>query len=347
MFAVGVGLLVLGADRLVVGASSLARRLGVSTVVIGLTVVALGTSTPELFVSCVSAAQGKADIAVGNVVGSNIVNLLVILGLTALIMPLMVSRRLLLFDSMVMAVLALVVGGMCLDGSVSRIDGVLLLIGLCVYLWVSIKMSAPVSAEPEVKKSTNSATSVLWVVLGLAALIVGSQFVLTASVAVAKANGLSELFIGLTIVAIGTSLPEIAASLMAAWRGDAEMSVANIVGSNILNILAILGMSAVVAPNGLAVPDAARLFDVPVMIIVSVAVIPLFWTHSRITRLDSIVLSAGYCLYVTSLWVDWNNSEAFNMLLWAAVGYGLFAATVIYCGVRATLSKPKEVVVAD
>lgn len=347
LFAVGVGLLVVGADRLVAGASGLARRLGISTVVIGLTIVALGTSTPELFVSCVSAAKGNTDIAVGNVVGSNIGNLLLILGLTALLTPLVVSERLLFFDSLVMVFTAALVGGMSLDGSVSRSEGILLLIGLVIYLVASVKMSGPVSGEFDGKKPRSSAISGLWIVLGLAALIAGSQFVLTSSVTIAKALGLSELVIGLTIVAVGTSLPEIATSLMATRRGDADMSVANIVGSNILNTLAILGLSAVIAPSGLVVPDAAREFDIPVMILASAAVIPLFWTHGRITRLDSLVLSAGYCLYVVSLLVNWKDPGAFNVLLWASGVYGIFSTVVVYRGVTATLSKPVEDVVAD
>ena len=343
MFVIGVILLVVGADRLVAGASGLARRIGVSSVVIGLTVVALGTSTPELFVSCVSAVQGRSDISVGNVVGSNISNLLLILGVTALIMPMTVSSRLLRFDAKIMLATAAGVSAMSLDGIVSRFEGIALLISLGCYLVLSVKMSGKISAEQDTTKPLNSALSIIWIVLGLVSLVIGSQLVLTSSVTMAKALGLSELVIGLTIVAVGTSLPEIATSLMASKRGDVDMSVGNLVGSNILNILAILGLSSVIAPEGLVVSDTLRLFDIPVMLVVSVAVIPLFWTHGMVTRLDSLALVAGYLLYVASLLLDWNDPLQFRVLAIAAGGYASFSAMVMYKGVRVTiknLAKP-------
>jgi cation:H+ antiporter len=343
MFCVGVGLLVFGADRLVAGASGLARRLNIPSVVIGLTIVALGTSTPELFVSCVSAAQGKADIALGNVVGSNIGNLLLILGVTAMVMPLTVGQRLLCFDAQIMAASAALLAFMSLDGVISRGEGTLLLVALLTYLVVSVKISGTTGDSSGDVRPMSGPSSALWIVVGLGALIAGSQFVLSSSVTLAQALGLSELVIGLTIVAVGTSLPEIATSLMAARRGDADMSVGNIVGSNILNIVAILGASSVIAPTGLEVSESARLFDIPIMLVVSLLVIPLFWTHGKITRLDSLVLCAGYCLYVASLLVDCKEPTARRSLVIAVAVYLVFSVVVVYQGLRATLRDPAHI----
>lgn len=340
-FGAGVALLVVGADRLVAGASGLARRVGVSTVVIGLTVVALGTSTPELFVSAVSAIQGKSDIAVGNVVGSNIGNLLLILGMTGLLMPMAVSRRLRVFDSQIMLAAAALFAYFSLDGTISREEGIFMLAGLVAYLIASVKITGPSRAQPSELPRMKSALGVIWIVVGLVALIVGSQLVLTSAVTLAQSLGLSERVIGLTIVAVGTSLPEIATSLMAARRRDADMSVANIVGSNILNVLAILGLSSVLAPTGLDVSQSVRMFDIPIMLLVSALVIPLFWTHGMITRLDSLVLVLGYALYVSSLLIDSTEPGSLRVIGLAAGAYGVFSAFVVYRGVRLTLASRK------
>jgi cation:H+ antiporter len=273
-------------------------------------------------------------------VGSNIGNLLLILGVTAMVMPLTVSRRLLRFDAQIMTASAGLLAFMSLDGMISREEGIFLLASLVTYLVVSVKISGTTSESSEGVPLMSGAASAVWIIVGLAALIIGSQLVLSSSVTIAQALGLSELVIGLTIVAVGTSLPEIATSLMAAKRGDTDMSVGNIVGSNILNVVAILGASSVIAPAGLEVSDSAQIFDIPIMLVVSLAVIPLFWTHGTITRLDSLVLCGGYCLYVAGLLVDWKEPTAFTSLVIATAAYSVFSAVVVYRGVRATLGKP-------
>jgi cation:H+ antiporter len=310
----------------------LARRLGVSSGVIGLTVVALGTSTPELFVSCLGAANGQGDTALGNIVGSNIGNLSFILGCVAVFMPMAVSSKLLRFDVWIMLATAAVVSFVSLDGRVSRTEGVALLVGLVVYLVTTVKMAAPAGVESHGANPMSIAHSVSFIALGLVALVVGSQMVLTSSVMLARSIGLSELFIGLTLVAIGTSLPELVTSLMALKRGDSEMSAGNLIGSNILNVLAILGPSSIIAPDGLAVPELARSFDIPVMLGVTVGIILVFRRYGMVSRSVGGLLVAGWGLYVASLLVDWKNPTAFSWLMAAAALFAVFASAAFLCG---------------
>jgi len=326
-------LLIAGADKLVTGASALARRLGLSRVVIGLTVVALGTSTPELFVSVAGALQGKTGLAVGNVVGSNIGNILMILGITGVIAPLAVNARILSFDTPVMITAAIMVSVLGIDGSISRLDGVILLICAVVYLWVSVR-SAKVGDTDSLKDAPSESVptllpSVTWLVVGLCLLGGGSQLVVSGAVELARAAGLSELVIGLTIVAVGTSLPEIVTSILAARRGETDLSVGNVVGSNILNVLVILGASSMLTSEGLRVAEVALGFDIPIMIGVSILAWPMFWTHRTVTRLDAVILGIGYVLYVTALVMSWENQLMVRAWYAALTAYAICSAGVI------------------
>ena len=330
---VGSVLLIVGADRLVTGASALAKRLGLSQLVIGLTVVALGTSTPELFVSAAGALQGKTDLAVGNVVGSNIGNILLILGVTGVIAPLAVNARILTFDTPVMVAAAIMVAVLGFDGSISRFDGVILLICAIAYLWVSCcsaKEGDTGNLKDESLKSAPALLpSVVWLLVGLCLLGGGSQLVVSGAVEFARAAGLSELVIGLTIVAVGTSLPEIVTSILAARRGETDLSVGNVVGSNILNVFAILGASSMLTSEGLQVPEVALGFDIPIMIGVSILAWPMFRTHRTVTRLDAVILGTGYVLYVAALVMNWENQFVVRTWYAALTAYAISSAVVI------------------
>ena len=305
----GLVMLVIGGELLVRGASRLAAAVNISPLVIGLTVVAFGTSSPELAVSLQSALAGNADIAVGNAVGSNIFNVLFILGISALIVPLVVSSRLIRLDVPLMifaSVLLLVLG---LDGRLGRLDGLLLFAGLLVYIswcvWQSRRESQAVQAEfaQELSTPSKNAAAILvqlgLIIAGLILLGLGSSWLVGGSVFVATRLGVSELVIGLTIVAAGTSLPEVVTSIVAAWRGEREIAVGNVVGSNIFNIFCVLGLASLVVPQGVAISSAAMRFDIPVMIAVALACLPIFLTGSRIERWEGGLFLAYYIFYTT------------------------------------------------
>lgn len=303
-FVGGLVLLIGGAELLVRGAAGLATVLGMSPLVVGLTVVAFATSSPELAVSVGSALDGQADIALGNVVGSTIANVLLILGLAALLAPLVVRSQLVRFDVPVMigaAVLVLLAG---LDGVVGRGDGVLLLVGIVAYLTRVIVVSR---RQPEdVATDHTGPTPSPWrdaalVVVGLGLLVVGSNLLLDAAVTVAERLGISQLVIGLTLVAVGTSLPEIATSMLAVARGARDLAVGNVVGSNIFNLLGVLGVTGIVAPDGVPVARGALDFDLPVMVAVTVACLPIFFTGNRISRTEGAMFVGYYVAYTAYL----------------------------------------------
>jgi cation:H+ antiporter len=309
----GLVLLVIGAEALVRGASQLASALGIEPLIIGLTVVAFGTSSPEMAVSLMSSLNGQADIALGNVVGSNIFNVLFILGISAMFAPLLVAQQLVRLDVPIMigvSVLVLVFG---LDGKIQRSDGIVLFLGILVYtvflIYQSRKEQNPdVQAEYAKEYSRDRRMPVLqWVINlglivgGLVLLVLGSRWLVESSISIARAIGVSELVIGLTIVAAGTSLPELATSVVASLRGERDIAVGNVVGSNIFNMLAVLGLSAAVSPNGVAISEAALRFDIPVMIAVSVACLPIFVTGNLIARWEGLLFTGYYIAYATYL----------------------------------------------
>lgn len=304
----GLILLVAGAEWLVKGASRFASAFGISSLVIGLTVVAYGTSTPELAVSLMSAFNGQTDLALGNVVGSNIFNVLFILGLSALVVPLVVHRQLIKLDVPVMMGVSALVLVMGLDGRIDRLDGLVLTAGAVCYTWVLIRQSRKESASdshqiesPDEKKPAHWVINLGWIVLGCGALVLGSKWLVDGAMEIARYFGMSELVIGLTIVAAGTSLPELATSLVAALRGERDIAVGNVVGSCIFNLLSVLGLSASIAPHGINVPASALAFDLPVMVAISLVCFPVFFTNYRISRLNGAVFLALYVAYVVYL----------------------------------------------
>lgn len=304
MFVAGLALLVGGADWLVRGAARIAAASGISPLVIGLTIVAYGTSAPELAVSVGAAWAGEADLGLGNIVGSNIVNVLLILGASALITPLRVATQLIRIDVPIMIVLSLVTYLMAADRLVGRIDGAILFIGAVAYTAMLMRIGRSEPAEEVLdgsRRTSGFVTNVGLILIGLAALVLGSNWLVDSSVAFATALGVSELIIGLTIVAIGTSLPEVATSLVAAARGERDIAVGNVVGSCIFNILSVLGISALVAPAGLAVPSALLSFDLPVMVAVAVACLPIFARGASIERWEGGLFLFYYAAYTTYL----------------------------------------------
>lgn len=314
LLAAGLAALLVGAQLLVTGAARLALSLGLSPLVVGLTIVAFGTSAPELAVSVRGAWTGQMDVALGNVIGSNIFNVLFILGASALIVPLLVARQAVRQEVPIMIGASLLLLLLARDGSLGRGEGVLLLAILSAYLilviWQSRRGETP--AEPELPGGPgNSPTwldrqSAQWLLVasGLALLVVGSNWLVDGAVGVARLLGLSELIIGLTIVAAGTSLPEVATSLLAAVRGQRDLAVGNVIGSNIFNIFAVLGVAAVVAPASLPVSQAAISFDLPVMIAVAIACLPIFFTGHTISRWEGLVFLGYYAAYTAFLLLE-------------------------------------------
>jgi cation:H+ antiporter len=315
LFIIGLVALIVGAELLVRGAARLAVGFGISPLVVGLTVVAFGTSSPELAVSIGAALSGQADIALGNVIGSNIFNVLFILGVSALIGALVVAQQLIRLDVPLMIGVSFLLLLLGLDGRIGRLDGLLLFAGVVIYTVFAIrqsrKESKPVVAEYDHEYGQERRTG-LWqalrsiglVIVGLLLLVVGARWLVDGAVSIARALELSELVIGLTIVAVGTSLPEVATSVIASLRGERDIAVGNIVGSNLFNILAVLGLSAVVAPNGVYVPSAALEFDIPFMIAVAVACLPIFFTGHRIARWEGALFLAYYVAYTIYVILD-------------------------------------------
>jgi cation:H+ antiporter len=309
----GLVLLVAGAEVFVRGASRLAALFGISPLVIGLTVVAFGTSSPEIAVSVQSAFAGAADLALGNVIGSNICNVLLILGISASIAPLIVAQQLVRLDVPVMIGVSLLLVPLGANGVIGRIEGALLLLGAMGYtaflVIQSRRESREIQAEYEAEfgsggdgeARSRALVNALLIGGGLALLVVGSRLLVTGAVTVAELLGVSQLVIGLTVVAIGTSLPEVATSVIATLRGERDIAVGNVVGSNIFNILLVLGAAGIVAPEGIPVPRAAMGFDIPVMIAVAVGCLPIFFTGHRIDRWEGLLFLGYYAAYTAYL----------------------------------------------
>ena len=311
MFVTGLTLLVIGSEALVRGASRLASALGISPLIVGLTVVAFGTSSPELAVSIKAVWSGQDSVTVGNVVGSNIFSVLFILGLSALIAPLVVAQQLVRLDVPLMIALSVILLLISLDNTISRIDGFMLSSALFFYVWFLIhnsrKESVNVNEEyarqfgMKAADRDNWIKNIVLILSGLVLLVLGSRWLVDSAVSFARYFGVSELIIGLTIVAAATSLPEVATSFIAAMRGERDIAVGNIVGSNIFNILAVLGVTGLVAPHGIEVPDAVTRFDIPVMIVVAFACLPIFFTGGVISRPEGLLLMAYYVAYTLYL----------------------------------------------
>ncbi len=311
-----LALLIIGAESLVRGASTLARRFGLSSFFIGLTIVGFGTSTPELFASVTAALEGYGDIAVGNCVGSNIFNIAVILGITAIIAPIPIQAELVRKEVKLIILVALVPFLTLLTGgNIERWLGLLMVIGLIAYItrgyFIGRQEGANVAQEVdrELQQATRLplierlqqflAVQLLLILAGLGLLMLGAALLVDSSVALARSMGLSELVIGLTIVAAGTSMPELVTSFVAALRKQSDLSVGNVLGSNIFNILGILGVTSVIRPQ--MVGDQVLMLDAPMMLLVSLAALPIMMSGRRIARGEGALLVIGYIAYVVVL----------------------------------------------
>jgi cation:H+ antiporter len=318
----GLVVLVAGAELLVRGASRLATALGISPLIVGLTVVAFGTSSPELAVSLQSAFNGQPDLAIGNVVGSNILNVLLILGLSALIIPLVVAQQLVRLDVPIMIGASLLVWGLALDSGIERWEGLLLVVLMVGYVVFLVRQSlqekqSAVRAEYEQEYGGNNGrggrqvgVNLMLVAVGLAMLVLGSRFFVQGASDLARLLGLSDLVIGLTIVALGTSLPEVAASVMAALKGERDIAVGNVVGSNIFNLFFVLALTALFSSNGVPVSASALSLDLPFMVAVAFACLPIFLTRNLISRWEGALFLGYYIAYTLYLLLDGSGYPA-------------------------------------
>lgn len=350
----GLVLLTAGSDRLVWSASGLALKWGISPLVIGLTVVAYGTSTPEMAVSAFAAWRGSADVAVGNVVGSNIFNIFFILGLCAAIVPLTVSSQIVRLDVPVAVLASVAVLWMAGDGKVGAVEGAMLLAAAVIYTVFIVRKSRSETAaiKEEYDSSVGPSGSPLWilvltVVVSLGLLVLGTRLFVDNAIVLARQWGVSELVIGLTLVAAGTSMPEVFTSLIATLKGHRDIAVGNVVGSSIYNLLAILGLSAVVSGgSGITVSDTMLGYDLPVMLWATVLCLPVVLTGMRLSRAEGVLFIGLYGVYLLMLYLDAVGHP------WAAgsrsmVTGVLMPALAVVCGIpllaRALQRHPKEV----
>ncbi|WP_233010419.1 calcium/sodium antiporter [Rheinheimera faecalis] len=333
---VGLVLLVVGADLLVKGAARLAGSFGIPALVIGLTVVAFGTSAPELAVSVKAAYSGQAELAIANAVGSNIFNVLFILGAAAMISPLIISRQLIRQDVPIMVLVSVIALLMTLDGSISRLEAAILFAGLLSYTWFLFRQGKAKGAdtvdeevEAMLKSNTPAWQNVLLVVGGLILLVLGARWLVESAVEIARAWGINEAVIGLTIVAAGTSLPEVVTSIVATIRGERDIAVGNVVGSNIFNILCVLGISGLVSPIPLVAGEQMAMVDIPVMVGVAVLCVPLFFIGSVLNRMEGLLFMLLYIAYTWYL-VAMALKESYLPDLQQGILYGLLPAVVLF-----------------
>ncbi|MDC8773579.1 calcium/sodium antiporter [Roseateles albus] len=310
-FLLGLIALVCGAELLVRGASKLALSAGISPLVVGLTVVSMGTSAPEVAVSIGAALDGLPDLAIGNVVGSNIFNVLFILGISALIVPLTVHAQVIRQEVPVMIGASLLLLALGLDGRLSFNDGLLMMALFLAYTVLLVRQSRRESKETQAEFTEEMpaeanwdkhwAVQILLIAVGLGLLVLGSGWLVDAAITVAKSLGVSDLVIGLTIVAAGTSMPEVATSIMAAIRGQRDIAIGNVVGSNIFNILGCLGLTALIAPAGVPVAASVLNFDIWVMLVVALACLPVMLSGREIARWEGFVFIGYYVAYTAYL----------------------------------------------
>ncbi|MGB0893179.1 MAG: calcium/sodium antiporter [Parashewanella sp.] len=291
----GFIILTLGAEVLVRGASSIALKLGVTPLIIGLTIVAFGTSAPELAVSLKSAIAGNSGIALGNVIGSNIANVGLILAITALIRPIKVQSQIIKRDVPLMIFVTLLFWGLLLDGELGFIDGAILtsvLIGYLVYSYIDAKKTGNIEEIPE--GNYHPIISIVFILSGIGMLVGGGIVFVDGAVDLAKLFGISEIIIGLTVVAIGTSMPELATSVVAALKGESDIALGGVVGSNMFNILAVLGLTSVIHPIS---GDGVELIDFGVMLLLALIMLPFAYSGMRISRREGFILLLIYLSY--------------------------------------------------
>ncbi|MCG7584265.1 calcium/sodium antiporter [Photobacterium sp. OFAV2-7] len=312
LLCIGLALLVWSADRLVFGAAALARNLGVAPLVIGMTILAMGSSAPEMMVSATAALDGKTDTAVGNVLGSNIANIALILGLTAILKPLAISSGIIRRELPLMMVVTLLAGALLWDSHLGFIEGVLLVVLFVIFLLVMLKISRnakdagdPLAdeQESEIPEGVSNKAAMVWVAIGLVLLPYAASMLVDSAVTIAKYFGMSDLVIGLTIIAIGTSLPELAASIASIYKGEDDMAVGNIIGSNVFNILAVMGIPGLLNPSVLSPLAMGR--DFYVMLGVSVLLVLMaLGKRRRINRVEGAVLVCCFVAYQVYLFYN-------------------------------------------
>lgn len=303
LIVLGIFLVLRGAERMTDGAVALAQRMMIPQMVIGLTIVACGTSMPEFFVSLTSAIHGSADMAIGNVVGSNIFNTLLIVGVAAVVAPMIIARSTVRKDIPVAFMASILLGVMCLDGAISRIDAAIMFVCFLLFMAYTIRSArkGEVEVTEEEQKGYGTGKSVFLIVYGLALLIVGSNIFVDAATFVARTFGVSDAVIGLTIVACGTSMPELATSVVAAKNGQSALAIGNVLGSNVFNILMVLGLTGIISPlqiNGITNIDLILQFA-------AVALVWLFsYTKFKVERWEGALLSLVFLTYLTWLVVN-------------------------------------------
>ena len=330
LFIAGIVLLISGAELLVRGASRLAVAVGITPLVVGLTVVAFGTGSPELAVGVQASLAGKSDITVGNIVGSNIFNVLFILGISAIVAPLIVSQQLVRLDVPLMIVVSLALLLKAMDGVIARNEGFILLAAGVAYTWLLIRISKRETAKihseyeqayghpEEIDSPGHWFVHLLLIIAGFALLVIGSEWLVDGAVTIASAMGVSELVISLTIIAAGTSLPEVATSIIAGLRGERDIAVGNVVGSNLFNILVVVGAAGMVSRDGLLVAAPAVNFDIPVMVAAAVLCLPIFFLNYRIGRWEGALFLGYYIFYTLYLVLATSQHDAlpaFSMVM--------------------------------
>jgi cation:H+ antiporter len=294
LLIVGFVLLIKGADLFVDGASSVAAKLKVPSLIIGLTVVSIGTSLPEAAVSVSASLSGNNSISLGNVIGSNIFNLLMVVGVSSAILPIVTDRDMLKRDMPINIGVTVLLGILLFDGNLSRLEALFLLLLLAAYMFLLIRSALKNRVEAEETKVLSWAKSIVFIVLGVAAIIGGGQLVVNSAKTIALALGMSETLVGLTVVAIGTSLPELVTSIVAARKGDSGIAMGNVIGSNLFNILFILGMAGVIKP---LTADAAFFIDTGILLGISALMLLFAFTKRKISRVEGITCVLIYVAY--------------------------------------------------
>ncbi len=315
MFLLGLLVILLGAEMLLREATRLASKLGIRPILIGLTVVSVGTSAPELAVGITAVSEGKGALAVGNIAGTNIVNILLILGLSAMIKPLPIRLLSIKLDVPIMIASALALIAMAADGILSRLEGGLLLLAALAYTLALVRLSQAEAAGAkrefahEFGRSAMQAGSghargawhLALLLLGMVLTVLGAEWLVSGAVDLARKLGVTDAFIGLTIVAVGTSAPELVTTLLATYKGDRDVAIGNLIGSSIYNILVILGLTVVAAPNGIGMSRDILLIDLPLAALVAAVCLPVFKSDRQVSRSEGTFFVLAYCLYVASL----------------------------------------------
>lgn len=308
---IGFILLLWGADRFVTGASATARNLGLSPLIIGLTIVGFGTSAPEILISAMASWDNNTGLAIGNAIGSNIANIALVLGVTAIILPLNVKSEILRREYPILFAATMGTLALIADGELDRLDGFILLSGLVVMLYWVVSLakrsrrSDPIQSEfeAEMPKKMTTSSAMGWFILGLVVLLIGSRLLVTGAVDIAQSIGVSDLVIGLTVVAVGTSLPELATSVMSALKKEHDIAIGNIIGSNMFNLLAVMSLPGIIQPG--SVPDMVLSRDFPIMIGLTLALFAMaygFRGPGRITRAEGGILLTCFIAYQSLLY---------------------------------------------